>query len=137
MPSILHTHELWHDSVVELTTTWFSHRTEKVILTILEQNYFCCYSQYSRQTESSGMCIPTSAILAEIYLQCLEDSNIYKLLIKHKLLGYLEHFQYVDSFSACMNTACSVEHLHFPYAELTKANIAWHPIWHHKRSTQI
>lgn len=91
---------------------------------ILEQNYFFYCSQYSRRTESSNMCIPTSAVLAEIYLQCLEDNNLYKLLIKHKLLEYSEHFKYVDIFSACMNTTYPIEHLNVPYAELTKTDIA-------------
>jgi hypothetical protein len=50
---------------------------------------------------------PLQLLLAEIYLQCHEDSNIYKLLIKHKLLEYLENFQYVESLSACVNTACT------------------------------
>jgi hypothetical protein len=36
---------------------------------------------------------PSSAVLAEIYLQFLEHNNIYKTLIKHKTLGY---FRYAD-----------------------------------------
>ena len=36
---------------------------------------------------------PTSSILSEVYLQYLENTTIYELLIKHKVEGY---FRYVD-----------------------------------------
>jgi hypothetical protein len=36
---------------------------------------------------------PTSAIIAETYLQHLEHNQVYNLLIKHQITGY---FRYVD-----------------------------------------
>jgi hypothetical protein len=36
---------------------------------------------------------PTSSILSEVYLQCMENTTIYDLLIKHQVEGYL---RYVD-----------------------------------------
>jgi hypothetical protein len=36
---------------------------------------------------------PTSSILSKVYLQYLENTTIYELLIKHKVEGY---FRYVD-----------------------------------------
>ena len=39
------------------------------------------------------MTAPTSSTLSEVYLQYLENTTIYELLIKHKVEGY---FRYVD-----------------------------------------
>jgi len=36
---------------------------------------------------------PTSSILSEIYLQYLENTEIFDILLKHHIIGY---FRYVD-----------------------------------------
>jgi hypothetical protein len=43
---------------------------------------------------------PTSSILSEIYLQYLESSNIYNLLLDHNIIGY---FRYVDDILVVYN----------------------------------
>jgi hypothetical protein len=44
--------------------------------TILEQNYFQHHHKYYKQTDGLAMGAPTSAILAEIYIQNMEHTNI-------------------------------------------------------------
>jgi hypothetical protein len=43
---------------------------------------------------------PTSAILAEIYIQYLEHKQLYPILIKQKIIGY---FRYVDDILIIYN----------------------------------
>jgi hypothetical protein len=61
--------------------------------TILLHNYFQFDNTYYRQEEGLAMGSPSSAILAEIYLQYTECVNIYDILQKHYIIGY---FRYVD-----------------------------------------
>jgi hypothetical protein len=34
---------------------------------------------------------PTSAILAETYIQHMEHEQLYQILLKHKITGYFRH----------------------------------------------
>jgi hypothetical protein len=61
--------------------------------TVTEQNYFQLDQKYYKQTEGLAMGAPTSAILAEIYMQHMEHKQIYPISIKHKIVGY---FRYVE-----------------------------------------
>jgi hypothetical protein len=61
--------------------------------TVLDQNFFIFNNEYYKQETGLAMGAPSSAILAEIYLQSLEHNKIYNILIKHKIKGY---FRYVD-----------------------------------------
>jgi hypothetical protein len=45
---------------------------------------------------------PTSAILAETYLQYLEHNHTYTTLIKHQIIGY---FRYVDDILIIYNNS--------------------------------
>jgi hypothetical protein len=59
----------------------------------MDQNYFQFNQQYYKQTSGVAMGAPTSAILAETYLQHMEHMQIYPILIKQHIIGY---FRYVD-----------------------------------------
>jgi hypothetical protein len=65
----------------------------RIIKTVIEQNYFQFDQQYYKQTVRLAMGAPTSAILAETYIQHIEHKQIYPILIKHQVIGY---FRYVD-----------------------------------------
>jgi hypothetical protein len=61
--------------------------------TVLSQKFFEFNNDYYKQEAGLAMGAPSSAVLSEIYLQYLEHNDIYKTLIKHKILGY---FRYVN-----------------------------------------
>jgi hypothetical protein len=48
--------------------------------TILEQNYIQLNNHFYKQNDGLAMGVPTSAILAEIFLQFLKHTAIYKIL---------------------------------------------------------
>jgi hypothetical protein len=62
---------------------------------MLQQNYFEFDNQYYKQNIGLVMGAPTSALIAETYLQNLEHNQIYKILTKYKIMGY---FRCVDDF---------------------------------------
>jgi hypothetical protein len=68
-----------------------SETTRDIIL--VEQNYFRFRDKIYIQNEGLAMGAPTSSILSDVYLQCMENTTIYDLLIKHQVEGYL---RYVD-----------------------------------------
>jgi hypothetical protein len=55
---------------------------------ILEQNYLQNNNQFYKQNEGLSMGAPTSSTLAEIFIQHLEHTIIYKILQKHQIIGY-------------------------------------------------
>jgi RNase adaptor protein for sRNA GlmZ degradation len=62
---------------------------------VLEQNYLCTNEQYYTQNKGLAMGAPTSAILAEEFLQHLEDTQIPDILKKHQITGY---YRYIYDF---------------------------------------
>jgi hypothetical protein len=60
---------------------------------IMEQNYFQFNQEYYKQIDGLAMEAPTSSILAEIYVQNMEHTKIYRILIKQQIITY---FRYVD-----------------------------------------
>jgi hypothetical protein len=54
--------------------------------TIMEQRYFQFQQKYFKQTEILAMGAPTSAILAETYIQNMKHKQIYPILLKHKII---------------------------------------------------
>jgi hypothetical protein len=60
---------------------------------ILKQNYFKHQNTTHLQNEGLAMGAPTSSIFSEIYLQYLEDTQIFNILTHHQIVGYL---RYVD-----------------------------------------
>ena len=61
--------------------------------TILSQNYFQFGTHQYIQKQGLAMGVPTSSIFSEIYMQYVEHTKIFEILVKHKLVGY---FRYVD-----------------------------------------
>jgi len=57
--------------------------------------YVALHSLQQVQTSSQAMGATTFSIVSEIYLQCVEYTNIVDILNQHKKLGY---FRYVDDF---------------------------------------
>jgi hypothetical protein len=70
---------------------------EQLTNLVIEQNYFKMNSKYYHQSEGLAMGAPSSALLAEIYLQFLE----HNLLLKHKILSY---HRYVDDILIIYNS---------------------------------
>jgi len=65
----------------------------RITQTLIRQNYFCFRDTTYIQNEGLAMGAPTSSVLSEVYLQYMENTAIYELLVKHKIEGY---FRYVD-----------------------------------------
>jgi hypothetical protein len=72
----------------------------KILRTIIGQNYFQFNEQHYKQIEGLAMGAPTSAILAEAYIQHMEHTQLYPILIKHQIMGY---FRYVDDIRITYN----------------------------------
>jgi len=62
----------------------------RIAQTIVEQNYFRFRDTIYIQNEGLPMGAPSS-ILLEVYLQYMENTTIYELLIKHKIEGYFRY----------------------------------------------
>jgi hypothetical protein len=58
---------------------------------ILEQNYFQFKNQFYKQNDGLAMGAPTSAILAETFVQYLEHTVIYQILKKHQIIDYYRY----------------------------------------------
>jgi hypothetical protein len=70
-----------------------ANNIQNMLQIILQQNYFQFDNQYYKQNIGLVMGAPTSALIAETFLQNLEHSHIYSILTKYKIIGY---FRYVD-----------------------------------------
>jgi hypothetical protein len=79
------------------------YKNELLSLTncILELNYIQFNKQFYQQTNGLAMGAPTSAIFAEIYLQHIEHTIIYKILQNHNIIDY---HRYVDDILIIYNT---------------------------------
>jgi hypothetical protein len=65
----------------------------KLSKTIIDQNYFQFLDKTCIQPEGLTTEAPTSSVFSEFYLQFLENSMIYNILISHDVKGY---FRYID-----------------------------------------
>jgi hypothetical protein len=72
----------------------------KILRTVIGQNYFQFNEQHYKQIEGLAMGAPTSAIFAETYIQHMEHTQLYPILIKHQIMGY---FRYVDNILIIYN----------------------------------
>jgi hypothetical protein len=61
--------------------------------TVIDQNYFQFDLEYYKQNDGLAMGAPTSAILAEAYIQNMEHTQIYRIVKTHQIIAY---FRYVD-----------------------------------------
>jgi hypothetical protein len=73
------------------------NNVHKEIIHILEikmkQNYFQFNQEYYKQVDGLVMGDPTSSIFAEVYIQNMEHTKIYPILIKRQIIAY---FRYND-----------------------------------------
>ena len=60
---------------------------------ILTQNYFNFRSVTYIQTSGLAMGAPTSSLFSEVFLQFLEATKLFVILVRHHIIGY---FRYVD-----------------------------------------
>jgi hypothetical protein len=68
--------------------------------TILKQNYFEFQNNFYVQNKGLAMGAPTSSVLSEIYLQFIEHTAIYTVILQNNILGY---FRYVDDILIAYN----------------------------------
>jgi hypothetical protein len=59
---------------------------------ILKQNYFNFQGHTYTQQEALAMGAPISAILSEVFLQCIEHMLIYDILKQNNIQGYFRYF---------------------------------------------
>jgi hypothetical protein len=71
-----------------------------LVKSIINQNYIQHDNQLFTQNEGLAMGAPTSAILAEIFIQHLEHNDIIKILQKHHIIDY---YRYVDGILIIYN----------------------------------
>jgi hypothetical protein len=67
---------------------------------ILSQNYFQFNNELYTQNEGLAMGAPTSAILAEIFIQYFEYNDIIQILQKHHIIDYC---RYIDDILIIYN----------------------------------
>jgi hypothetical protein len=60
----------------------------KLLKVVIDQNYFQFMEQTHVQHDRLAMGAPTPAILSEFYLQHLENSKIYDILLNFNITGY-------------------------------------------------
>ena len=72
----------------------------KLLTVIIEQNYFQFMGKTYTQHDGLAMGAPTSSILSEFFLQHLENSQIYDILLNYNIVGY---FRYVDDLLIIYN----------------------------------
>jgi hypothetical protein len=60
----------------------------KLMRFLLKQNYFQFNCKFYTQTNGLTMGAPTSSILSQIYLQYLEHTTIFDILLQHKIAEY-------------------------------------------------
>jgi hypothetical protein len=77
------------------------HEILNMTHTVIDQNFFTFNNEFYKQQTGLAMGAPSSAILAEIYLQSVEHHEIYDILIKNKIKGY---FRYVDDILIVYDT---------------------------------
>jgi hypothetical protein len=91
-------------NVIDTITSSKSFHEKEVLLpiinNILNQNYFQRNRNFDEQTQGLAMEAPTSPMLAEMYMQYLEHSGIYDIIMHHKITGY---FMYADNILIIYN----------------------------------
>jgi hypothetical protein len=89
-------------NTLEHNNTPENQKQELIILVeaILNQNYMQHMNQQYKQNEGLAMGAPTSAILAEIFMQHHEHNYIINILQKHNIIDY---YRYVDEILIIYN----------------------------------
>jgi hypothetical protein len=84
------------NNIIENNNEIQSNTLREVIRTLkvmMEQNYFLFDQKNYKQTGGLAMGAPTSAILAETFIQHMKHEYLYPILIAHEIIGY---YRYVD-----------------------------------------
>jgi hypothetical protein len=81
--------------------TSISNEIINLTRTIIEQNYFMFQDQCYVKHRGLAMGAPSSALLSEIFLQHLEITEVYNILMQYRILGY---FWYVDDILIVFNS---------------------------------
>jgi hypothetical protein len=76
-----------------LSSDHYTRKDEKeellhILNMIAEQNYFQFNNKFFKQDEELAMGAPQSAILAETFMQYLEQTIIYQILHRHQIIDY-------------------------------------------------
>jgi hypothetical protein len=82
-----------------------SHETNveinNLLMIILEQNYVEHNGKWFKQNVGLAMGAPTSAILTEVFIQYLEHTIIFDILMKHQIIDY---YRYADDILIIYNS---------------------------------
>jgi hypothetical protein len=82
------------DTLKNNTRTPRPYKTRTTLLkATLEQNYLQFNNEFYKQNDGLAVGVPTSAILAKIFIQYLEHTKIIKILNEHHVIDYC---RYVD-----------------------------------------
>jgi hypothetical protein len=84
------------------STSTFTRDITKLTHLLLRQNYFSFHDTIFLQTQGLAMGAPTSSIFSELFLQYIEHTTLYDILIHYNILGY---FWYVDDILIVYNTS--------------------------------
>jgi hypothetical protein len=68
-------------------------KTIHILETIIEQYYFQFDQEHYKQTDGRARGVSTSSLLAETYIQHIEHTQIYPILIQQQIIAY---FRSVD-----------------------------------------
>jgi hypothetical protein len=79
----------------------------KMARLLLKQNYFQFRQNIYTQKEDLGMGAPTSLVFSKIYLQYIEHTLLFDILVQSHILGY---FRYVEDILIDYNRYYHVMH---------------------------
>ena len=102
----------WHNQHID------SKRDILKLLTVIkEQNCFQFMGKTYTQHDGLAMGAPTSSILSEFFLQHLENSQIYDILLNYNIVGYI---RYVDDLLIIYNERkTDIEELLYRFNDIT------------------
>jgi hypothetical protein len=101
-----------------------------ILKVIIEQNYIQSDQKYCKQTEGLAMGAPTSAILAETFIQHMEHEYLYPILIAHEIIAYYRCVD--DIFIIYEQNKTNIEQTLYEFNNIT----TFHKVYHGKRTTQ-
>ena len=76
------------------------HEITEVSKIIIQQNYFQFLNSFFIQERGLAMGSPTSSIFSEIFLQHIENTAIFDILVHNNIIGY---FRYVEDILIVYN----------------------------------
>jgi len=102
----------WHNQHIDLKRDIL-----KLLTVIIEQNYFQFMGKTYTQHDGLAMVASTSSTLSEFFLQHLENSQIYYILLNYNIVG---NFRYVDDLLIIYNERkTDIEELLYRFNDIT------------------